>query len=172
MTSTGETEIEPWAVRFHEFYAPGSRAEKEFRLSRKLVLVARRWTAFIDETVKRETGYSRAQWQTLLTLVISDGDVATLELAERLAVSWPSLIRVLDHLEEKGLVARKRDPKDRRSTIVGVTAEGREVMARIQGILDPLRARTLQGLSDDDLLYAKGLLDRLFDQLVQEAGPD
>ena len=96
---SGEGEFDSWATRFGEFYAEGSRDELEFRFSRLLILAARRWSTFIDEAIRQKTGQPRARWQTLSALAFSDGPIATIELAERMAVQWPSLIRTLDGLE-------------------------------------------------------------------------
>jgi MarR family transcriptional regulator, transcriptional regulator for hemolysin len=168
MTFKGETEFEEWAVRFPEFYEPGTRLEKEFRLTRKLVLAARRWTTHVDERVKQKTGHSRARWQTLSALTFSEGPVATVELASRLAVQWPTLVRILNDLEKSDLIRREKDPNDHRSRLVSITAEGRRVMARVQDVLDPMRTRALAEFSDDELVVAEGVLDRLFKVLVRE----
>src|SRR3954469_8540087 len=51
------------------------------------------------------------------------------ELADRLGVSTPVVVEMVDALEAKGLVERRRDPSDRRSNALVVTAAGREALA-------------------------------------------
>jgi MarR family transcriptional regulator for hemolysin len=170
MTFKGESEFDAWAKRFYEQYEEGSRLEKEFRLTRKLILTARRWTSYIDEVVKKRTGHSRARWQTLSALSFSEGTVGTLELARRLAVRWPTLIRVLNELEAEGLIRRLPDPGDKRMRLVAITPEGRRVMARVRDILDPARSRVLAHFSDEELVIAERVLDRIFEHLVDEVG--
>ena len=159
---SGEGEFDSWAARFGEFYPGGSRPELEFRFSRLLILAARRWSTFIDEAIRERTGQPRARWQTLAALAFSDGPIATIELAERMAVQWPSLIRTLDGLEAEGLVERRINPADKRSRRVTITDKGLAVFREVKAVLDPTRAALLEGFSDDELRMAERLLDRFF----------
>jgi MarR family transcriptional regulator for hemolysin len=162
MSGEGEDEFDGWATRFGEFYPDGSRAELEFRFSRLLILAARRWSTFIDEAIREKTGQPRARWQTLAALAFSDGPIATIELAERMAVQWPSLIRTLDGLEAEGLVERKINPADKRSRRVTITDNGLAVFREVKAVLDPTRAALLEGFSDEELRVAEQLLERFF----------
>jgi len=172
MAGREDGEFEGWAKRFYEQYEEGSRLEKEFRLTRKLILTARRWTSYIDEVVKKRTGHSRARWQTLSALSFSEGTVGTLELARRLAVRWPTLIRVLNELDAEGLIRRLPDPHDRRMRLITMTPEGRRVMGRVRDILDPARTQVLAGFSDEELVMAERVLDRIFEHLVAPLGEE
>jgi MarR family transcriptional regulator for hemolysin len=158
-------EFDGWATRFGEFYPEGSRAEVEFRFSRLLILAARRWSSYIDEAIRQKTGQPRARWQTLAALAFSDEPIATIELAERMAVQWPSLIRTLDGLEAEGLVDRRINPADKRSRRVTITGKGLAVFREVKAVLDPSRAALLEGFSDDELHVAERLLDRFFTRI-------
>lgn len=159
---SGEGEFDSWAKRFGEFYPEGSRGELEFRFSRLLIVAARRWSTFIDEAIRRKTGQPRARWQTLAALAFSDGPIATIELAERMAVQWPSLIRTLDGLEAEGLIERRVNPADKRSRLVTISGKGLEVFREVQAVLDPTRAALLEGFSSEELQAAERLLERFF----------
>ncbi len=50
------------------------------------------------------------------------------ELADRLSVSGPVVVEMVDQLEARGYVARRRDPKDRRSNTLAVTPAGEAVV--------------------------------------------
>ena len=159
---SGEGEFDGWATRFGEFYADGSRHELEFRFSRLLILAARRWSSYIDEAIREKTGQPRARWQTLAALAFSDGPIATIELAERMAVQWPSLIRTLNELEGEGLIERRINPADKRSRRVTITVKGLAVFREVKAVLDPTRAALLEGFSDEELHMAERLLERFF----------
>lgn len=159
---SGAGEFDSWATRFGEFYPDGSRGELEFRFSRLLILAARRWSTFIDEAIRLKTGQPRARWQTLAALAFSDGPIATIELAERMAVQWPSLIRTLDGLEAEGLVERRVNPADKRSRLITITDKGLAVFREVKAVLDPTRAVLLEGFSDEDLAGAERLFERFF----------
>jgi DNA-binding MarR family transcriptional regulator len=55
----------------------------------------------------------------------------TLEIAERMVERAPGITRLLDRLEVKGLVARKRCPEDRRQVLCRITSEGLALLARL-----------------------------------------
>jgi MarR family transcriptional regulator for hemolysin len=166
---TDEGEFDGWARRFGEFYAGGSRTELEFRFSRLLILAARRWSTYIDEVIRQRTGQPRSRWQTLAALAFSDGPIATIELAERMAVQWPSLIRTLNDLEEESLIERRINPADKRSRLVTITERGLAVFREVKAVLDPARAALLDGFPDEELAAAERLLDRFF-AVTGEAG--
>ncbi len=162
MSDRSEGEFDSWATRFGEFYREGSRRELEFRFSRTLILAARRWTTVIDETIRQRTGQPRARWQTLAALAFSDGPIATIELAERMAVQWPTLVRTLNELEAERLIERKINPVDRRSRLVTITDAGRAVFVDVKKVLDPTRAAILERFADEELRAAERLLERFF----------
>jgi DNA-binding MarR family transcriptional regulator len=54
------------------------------------------------------------------------------ELAQREAVTAPTMTRVLAALAERGLVVREPDPSDARSVLVSLSSAGREALARIR----------------------------------------
>lgn len=168
MKFKGEVEFDSWAKRFHEHYEAGSRLEKEFKLTRKLVLSARRWTSYIDALVTSKTGNSRARWHTLSALTFCDGPVGVVELSRSMGVKWPTAIRVLKDLEAEGLIRREVDQDDRRSSLVTITAEGRRVMARVRDVLDPARSEILRKFTDDELVVAERVIDELFVELVRK----
>jgi DNA-binding MarR family transcriptional regulator len=51
------------------------------------------------------------------------------ELADRLRVSGPVIVEMVDALEAQGMVERRRDPADRRSNALVVTPAGRAALA-------------------------------------------
>lgn len=59
-----------------------------------------------------------------LAIIWSDGPIAAGELAVREQVRPPSITRVLDNLEDAGVVVRVENPSDRRQVLVQITDEG------------------------------------------------
>jgi len=158
-------EFDRWATTYHDYYEPGSRADHEFRLTRKLVITARKWTAFIDEQVRRKTGFSRSRWQTLAAIAFAGGPVATLELAGRMGVQWPSVVRVLSEMEAEGLIERTQSSDDRRYRMIAITPAGRALLDEVLEITNPIRAARLAEIATEDLIASERVLDRMLARL-------
>jgi DNA-binding MarR family transcriptional regulator len=63
--------------------------------------------------------------------------LATLELAARLVSRAPDITRMLDKLEQRGLIARDRPSDNRRTVRIGLTAAGLELLRQLD---EPVRA--------------------------------
>jgi DNA-binding MarR family transcriptional regulator len=63
--------------------------------------------------------------------ILSDQDFAISELSLRMQREPATLVPVVDALEDKGLVRRGQDPKDRRRTPLTITANGTAVLDRV-----------------------------------------
>ena len=62
------------------------------------------------------------------------------DLAAELDISQPTASDAIATLRGKGLVERRRDPDDGRSTILTLTADGAELATQIESDLAPLRS--------------------------------
>jgi DNA-binding MarR family transcriptional regulator len=113
---------------------------------------------------------SFAQYGLLFGLE-AKAELSTRELSKMADLSAATATQMLDHLEASGLVARTRSEQDKRVVLVSLTASGREAImgrkARFQSRWD----EALAEFSDDELLVAAAVLDRLsamFDEIPAE----
>ena len=102
-------------------------------------------------------GVTEQQWRVMRVLD-ERGRMDPKEIAEAACLLNPSLTRIMQLLEKKGLIARKGNPEDRRRVHVEITAAGRDMLVAAQPesfeIAEKLRARVGQDKLDEllDLL--------------------
>ena len=70
------------------------------------------------------------------------------ELAERIHVSTPTVVKSATRMEATGLVARRRAQADRRLVRLYLTDRGRSVQTEIEAARDELDRRATAGLTD------------------------
>ena len=84
-------------------------------------------------------------------------------LARGIAVSQATITGVVDRLEERSLVTRSRDPKDRRLVVVDLTQAGREVVASSP---PPLHERFMLRLAEQPPAERREI-DRVLRRIVE-----
>jgi DNA-binding MarR family transcriptional regulator len=102
-----------------------------------------------------------------LATIDRHGPLTPSELADRERVKRPTATRLLATLEEGGLVARTSDPSDRRSSLIAITPEGRELMRTLRTRKDAYLVRRLAKLTADEratLAQAADLLERMLEE--------
>jgi MarR family transcriptional regulator for hemolysin len=92
-------------------------------LGRRLYLGQRAVADVLDARLN-DQGASLWNWVLLREASLAEG-ASQRELAHRMRIEPPTLVRHLDKLADEGLVERRPDPVDRRIVRVIVTAKGR-----------------------------------------------
>ena len=141
-------------------YPPGSLEDLKLRFTRRVIFIARRWRNHINEEL-RATGQSHARWITLLWVHLIGGKANHRELAERIGVELPTLIRLLNSLEAEGLLKRAALPGPGRSKTVQLTESGRAVLVELNAIAEHARKDFLKGADLEKLQVAMSLFDDL-----------
>lgn len=74
-----------------------------------------------------DAGVTEQQWRVLRVLN-EEGPQEPTHIAQRACLLLPSLTRILQKLEQKGLIARKLHPADRRRQIVEINRQGVQII--------------------------------------------
>lgn len=105
-------------------------------------------------------GVTRAQWKVLFRLTRMPG-LRQVELADMLDVEPITLCRIVDRLEEAGLVERSRDPEDRRAWRLHVTARAQPLIEKLQAVGAELVAEAFAGIDPKDIELTRHVLARM-----------
>jgi DNA-binding MarR family transcriptional regulator len=82
-------------------------------------------------------------------------------IADALGYDRGQLVGLLDELEDRGLVERKRDPSDRRRQSVRMTADGKRALAKLRALAVELEDDFLASLDESQRASLHGLLREL-----------
>lgn len=126
--------------------------------------VSRRWRARLDERL-RAIGLTQARWTTLLQLSRGGASLTQRELAERVGIEGPTLVRLLDALEAQGLIKRCAVQGDRRAKHVRLTEAAEPLLLEINRIAAELRRELLSDVRPDDLETCLRVLRSIGDRL-------
>jgi DNA-binding MarR family transcriptional regulator len=92
-------------------------------------------------------------------------------IADALGYDRGQLVGLLDELENRGLVERRRDPSDRRRHTVRMTAQGKRELARLRALARELDDSFLAPLDEDERAALHDLLLRLAERHLPHCSP-
>src|SRR5437764_15122595 len=105
-------------------------------------------------------GVTRAQWKVLFRLERQPG-LRQIELADMLDVEPITLSRIVDRLEEAGLVERLADPSDRRAWRPHITAKAQPLIAKLRAVADEMIAEAFAGIDPKNIAITRAVLGRV-----------
>ena len=106
------------------------------------------------------TGVTRAQWRVLVRLSLAKG-IRQVDLAEALDIEPITLCRMIDRLEEAGLVERRRDEIDRRAWNIFLTEKAKPLLDEVHVLARQFHEDALMGISEEDQRHALAVLARV-----------
>jgi MarR family transcriptional regulator for hemolysin len=105
-------------------------------------------------------GVTTAQWRVLAWLGHSPG-LKQVELAERLDVEPITAGRIVDRLEEAGLVERQPDPVDRRAWRLVLTPKAGPIIARLTDLAEEMSHEAFADFDTEELEVMRTRLARM-----------
>jgi MarR family transcriptional regulator for hemolysin len=130
------------------------------RFAVALHATARAWRVALDARLK-DLGVGQSGWMTIAIIARSDKALSQRALADQLGVEGPSVVAMLDRLEQAGLVLRAACPSDRRVKQIHLTDAGRDLYAKVRIEAEAFRGDLLAGVDPVMLDAFAGLLETL-----------
>ena len=140
-------------------------------LGQALLLAGRRWRTRLNERLK-SVGQTDARCAALAEVAEHPDGIVQRELARRLGVEEPTVVRLLDALEAQGWVTRRAHNLDRRAKLVQATPEAQPVLEEAQQIVGEMQDELFAGVDPADLavcLRVLADLGRRLDKVEPEA---
>jgi DNA-binding MarR family transcriptional regulator len=95
------------------------------------------------------------------------GELSQQQLADRLDADKSHVVRLIDQLEQRGLVTRAADPTDRRRHRIELTPAGRKLSRAVMPIAETAEAAHLETLSASERRTLADLLRRVLESQDQ-----
>lgn len=117
------------------------------------------------------------RWATIFVLIARQGPVAVMEIAERLGITHPAVIQVINELEKHGLIVSTKSEQDGRKRLLSLSETGQAMLPQLQPLWDAFIAvnqdmlarqqhNLLVSLQEMEAqLAAKTFFDRIQEQL-------
>lgn len=129
--------------------------------------VTRRWRKLLDERLK-DLGVTQARWTTMVYLQKGGEGLTQRELARLMAIENPTLVRLLDSLEQQGLIERRPCPNDRRARRLHLTPDGTRFMNVLTERAAKLREEMLEGISDEEIEGAVAVFHKIMENAERQ----
>ena len=141
--------------------APGADLPPQaFTLGRSVNRVR---TALLDALDRDLAQYDISAAQLIVLSMVANGDaVSAAGLCRTISYDPGAMTRMVDRLEQKGLIRRVANPEDRRSMKLELTTAGRALYPTLAATKDGVQRRFLTGFSRDEVVQLDGFLQRLF----------
>ena len=119
------------------------------------------------------------RWATIFVLIARQGPVAVMEIADRLGITHPAVIQVINELEKHGLIASAKSEGDGRKRLLTLSETGQAMLPQLQPLWDAFIAvnremlakqthNLLLSLQEMEMQLAeRTFFDRVQDQLNQ-----
>ena len=149
--------------------------QKGFRLLYSCLNMRRQLNALISNGDLSQSEYLvlRNIWLSNNGMSSNQGHIKAADLSDILKLSRPSITRILNDLERRGLITRNIDSEDRRSVKIELTEEGIEAIEKANRRILSIAERLVVSLGDSDTDKLIELIDKLteiYKELFESSG--
>jgi DNA-binding MarR family transcriptional regulator len=136
--------------------APRELTSKPSFLLKRLGMIAK------ERTVEAFEDAGAVPYDYAVLAVLAQGACATqAHIADSLSYDRSYLVGLLDELERRGLIDRRRDLNDRRRHVVTLTKAGEQELVRLRALIDGVESELFAPLSAAERKTLQGLLAKL-----------
>ena len=126
----------------------------------------------LRETLNAELsqhGITYRQFQVLAWLVHDNHELTQADLATRMMIEPPTLVGLLDRMEQQGWITRVGCPGDRRKKLVRPAPAAEEVWEKMVDVLRRVRARATARLTPEQADLLREMLQTIHETLTEQA---
>jgi DNA-binding MarR family transcriptional regulator len=141
--------------------APPARPPRELLASPTFLLKHLTWAMKDQKHAAFEASGLNPMHYAVLALLDEGARETQATIADALGYDRSYLVGLLDELEERGLIERRRDPDDRRRHLVKLMPAGKETLTKLRVVLKRFEKEFLAPLDAEERATFQGFLRRL-----------
>lgn len=131
----------------------------------KIKLINEKIKQHLNDRLK-DNNLTLSQFMVLKYLKQHDNEkVSQKELAQAVQVTHPTMIGLIDRLEEKGMVSRQVDGNDRRYRYIRLTDMGRQYLNQSKQDAEVMDSALVRNFTQEEVAVLKSLLDKVYENI-------
>lgn len=134
-----------------------------FNLDDCMAFTTSRSAKIFSETLERRLNpYSitRAQWIAIY-YIYTNNSITQRALADKMSVKEPTVVRLLQKLEQEGILIRLGVKEDKRVKHLLLTEKGMHLYHKLLPVVEKFKDDTIAGINEKDLQTLKSALDMM-----------
>jgi MarR family transcriptional regulator for hemolysin len=122
---------------------------------------AKAFESAIDQQLRKKADITVAQSRVIGVLALVKNGMTQKEIANRIGIEAPTIVPMIDKLEEQGILIRRPDHNDRRNNLIFLTDKSEAKWELIIECALELEKTSRQGVSDEELEITKRTLRKI-----------
>lgn len=122
-----------------------------------------------DLELRKKAGITITQSKVIFSLYLHSG-LTQRELADKIGVESPSLVPIIDKMEEDGYVQRKSDPNYRRIKRIYTTSKTDSLWDSMMECATHVRKISIKDISEQEIKSALGVIKKITENLTTYLG--
>lgn len=132
------------------------------------LLVASRFVESDFEELLSQFGVSRRQYNVLRILKgVYPGGHPRSEIAARVVEQSPDITRIIDRLEEQGLITREKGKKDKRESLTIITQKGITIVDKAAPLVADFMKNIESKLTKEGCSTLSELCEKLYEEKIE-----
>jgi MarR family transcriptional regulator, transcriptional regulator for hemolysin len=122
---------------------------------------AKAFESAFDQQLRKKADITVAQSRVIGVLALVKDGMTQKEIANRIRIEAPTIVPMIDKLEEQGILIRRPDRNDRRNNLIFLTDKSEAKWELIIECALELEKASRQGVSDEELEITKRTLRKI-----------
>lgn len=122
---------------------------------------AKAFESAFDHQLRNRVGITVTQSRVIGTLALVKDGMTQKEIADKIGIEAPTIVPIIDKLEEQKMVIRKPDPNDRRNNLIFLTSKSEAKWQLIIECALELEKASCPGSSEQEINITKSTLRKI-----------